>query len=62
MGRLSADIQRARDSGILEQEAGQLEVDELWARWCDLAAQELTEATGEELEGMGRSMCTNGRT
>ncbi len=52
MGMLSADIGRARDNGILSQDTGHMEVDSLWTRWCEMAADELTESTGEEIGGL----------
>ena len=51
---LSAGIRRSRDNGSLPQDTGQVEVDNLWARWCEMVADELTEATGEEVDGLGQ--------
>ncbi len=31
-----------------------MEVDNLWARWCEMAADELAESTGEEMGGLGQ--------
>ena len=54
LGVLTADIGSVRDNGILPQDTGQVEVDNLWCRWCEMAADELAEATGEDPGGIGQ--------